>query len=73
MCVCVCGGGGGGVTLFLGQFFRATIFCVGFFQFTNAFFWVYFTNICIFFAVYYAYFIERSKQCFGHKIFLMYN
>ena len=25
------------VLLFLGQFFRATIFCVGFFEFTDAF------------------------------------
>ena len=73
-------GGGGGwvdvpedVLLFCVSFSELLYFCVGFFQFTDAFFWVDFTNICIFLAVYYVYLTQKVKQCFGHKIFVMYN
>ena len=56
------------VVLFLGQFFRATIFlCRFFFQFTD------FPNISIFFLLYIMCISSKIKQCFGHKIFVMYN
>ena len=62
------GGGGGGVVdvsegcaAFLASVFPELLyFCVGFFQFTDAFFWVDFTDICIFFVAYYVYFIKKS-------------
>ena len=55
------------VPLFLRQFFRATVFLCRFFQFTDAVFWVDFTNICIFLAVYYVYFIKKSSSVLGTK------
>ena len=67
----VLGGGGGmcreDVPLFLGQFFRATIFLRRVFQFTDAFLWVDFTNIYIYFAVYFVYFIKKSNSVLGTK------
>ena len=61
------------VPLFLRQFFRATVFLCLFFSLHRCLFWVDFTNICIFFAVYYVYFIKKSDNCFRHKIFVMYD
>ena len=61
------GGGGCGCAPFLGQFFRATVLFVGFFQFTIAFFWVDSADICIFFAVYYVYFLKKSNSVLGTK------
>ena len=63
------GGGGGGVdvpggcTAYLRQFFRATVF----FSIHRCLFGVDFTNICIFFAVYYVYFIKKSNSVLGTK------
>ena len=54
------GGGGGDVPLFLRQFFRATVFLCRLFLIHRCLCWVDFTNICIFFAVYYVYFIKKS-------------
>ena len=54
------------VPLFRVSFLRATVFLCRFFQFTDAFFWVDFTNICIF-AVYYVYFIKKSNSVLGTK------
>ena len=62
------------VPLFLGQFFGLLYFCVGFFfQFADAFFGSILPIFAYFFAVYYVYFYQNVKQCFGHKIFVMYN
>ena len=67
------GGGGGGwmfredVSLFLGQFFRATIFLCRFFSIHRCLFWVDFIPIFAFFAVYYVYFIKKSNSILGTK------
>ena len=71
----VLGDGGEDVPLFLGQFFRATIFlCRFFFSIHRC---LYFgQNLPIFtylFTLYYVYLVKKAKQCFGHKIFVMYN
>ena len=42
------------------SFSELLYFCVGFFNSPMPF-WVDFTNICIFFAVYYVHFIKKSK------------
>ena len=67
------GGEGVDVSLLLGQFFRATIFLCRFFSLHQCLFWVDFTNICIFFFCILCVFHQKVKQCFGHKIFVMYN
>ena len=51
------------------SFSELLYFCVGFFQFINAFIWVDFTNICIFFAVYYVHFIKKSNSVFWEQNF----
>ena len=61
--------GEGDMPLFLGQFFRATIFLCRFFQFTDAFF----GSILPTFAFFLLDIMCIVKQCFGHKIFVMYN
>ena len=66
------GGGGvdvpGGCVVFLRQLFRAFVFLYRFFfQFTDAFFWVDFTNIYIVFAIYYMYFIKKSNSVLATK------
>ena len=50
----------GGCAAFLRQFFRATVFLSFFFSIHRCLFWVDFTNFCIFFAVYYVYFIKSQ-------------
>ena len=52
---------------FLRQFFRATVFLCWFFSIHRCLFWVDFTNIGIFFAVYYVYFIKKSNSVLGTK------
>ena len=64
------GGGGGGVgcASFLRQFFRATVvLCRVFFSIHRCLFWVEFANICVFFSVYYVYFIKKSNSVLGKK------
>ena len=61
------------VPLFLGQFFSATIFlCRFFFHFTDAFLGsilpIFALSCCILCV-----FHQKVKQCFGYKIFVMYN
>ena len=73
--VCGGGGGGGGCAASMCHYFRISssellYFCTGFFQFTDAFFGVDFANICIFFAVYYVYFIKTSNSALGTKVFV---
>ena len=53
--------------LFLGQFFRANYIFVSVFFNSPMPFWVDFTTICIFFAVYYVYFINKSNSVLGTK------
>ena len=72
----VFGGGGGGLDVpggcaaFLGKFFSSyCTFCVGLFQFTDDFFWVDMHIFCCILCVFH----QKVKQCFGHKIFVMYN
>ena len=61
------GVGGLDVPLFWGQFFRATIFCVGLFlQFTDAFVGRFYQYLHIF-AVYYVYFIKNLNSVLGTK------
>ena len=62
----VWGGGGGCAGRMCISFSELLNFCVRFFQFTMPF-WVDFTNICIFFAVYYVYFIRKSNSVLGTK------
>ena len=57
----------GGCAAFFSQFFRATVFLCRFFSIYRCLFWVDFTNICIFFAVYYVYFIKKSNSVLGTK------
>ena len=52
--------------LFCISFSELLYFCVSFFQFTDAFLGR-FTNICIFLAVYYVYFIKKSNSVLGTK------
>ena len=49
------------------SFSELLYFCVGFFQFTDVFLGVDFTNICISFSVYYVYFIKKSNSVLGTK------
>ena len=64
--------GGGGCTermcrFFLRQLFQELLyFCVGFFQFIDAFFGS-ILPIFAFFAVYYVYFIKKSNSVLGTK------
>ena len=59
--------GGSGCAVIIGSVFQSYYIFVSLFcQFTNAFL-VDFTNICIFFAVYYVYFIKRSNSVLGTK------
>ena len=53
--------------LFVRQFFRASVFLCWFFSIHRCHFWVDFTNICIFFAVYYVHFIKKSNSVLGTK------
>ena len=70
--------GGGGkmcredVPLFWVSFSEVLCFCVGFFNSPMPFWGVDFTNICIFCCIL-CVFHQKVKQCFGHKIFLIYN
>ena len=57
----------GCAAIFWVRFSVLAYFCVGFFQFTDAFFGVDFTNICIFFSVYYVYFIKKTNSVLGTK------
>ena len=50
---------------FLRQFFRATVSLCRFFSIHRCLSWVDFSNICTFFAVYYVYFIKKSKGVLG--------
>ena len=64
--------GGGGwmcqeVVFFFSQFFRATELLCRFFSIHRCLSWVDFTNICIFFAVYYVHFIKKSNSVLGTK------
>ena len=62
----------GGCAAIFGSFLRAAIFCVGFFQFTDAFFGSILPIFAIFCCVS-GVFHQNVKQCYGHKIFVMYN
>ena len=55
------------VPLFLRQFFRATGFLCRFVSIHQCLFWIDFTNMCIFFAVYYVDFIKKSNSVLGTK------
>ena len=57
----------GGCADFLRQFFRATVFCAGFFQFTDAFLGRFYQYLHIFLAVYYVHFIKTSDSVLGTK------
>ena len=74
----VWGGGGeiyvpGGCAAFLGQFFRATVFLCRFFQFTDAFFGSILPIFAYFCCILCVFHQKSNPQCFGHKIFVMYN
>ena len=68
----VLGGGGEGwmcqedLPLFCISFSELLYFCVGFFQFTDAFLGRFYQYLHIF-AVYYVYFIEKSNNVLGTK------
>ena len=55
------------VPLYLCQCFRDTVFLCRFFSIHRCLFWIDFTNICIFLAVYYVYFIKKSNSVSGTK------
>ena len=74
----VWGGGGGGecdgrmCRFFSVSYSELLYFCVGFFQLTDAFFGS-ILPIFAYFCCILSVFHQKIKQCFGHKIFVMYN
>ena len=71
------GGGGvdvpGGCAAIFGSVFQSYYILCRFFSIHRCLFWVDFTNICIFFLLYIMCISAKRQQCFGHKIFVMYN
>ena len=68
----VLGGGGGGGRLFASVFLELLYFVSVFFQFTDAFFGS-ILQILAYFCCILCAFYQKVKQCFGHKLFVMYN
>ena len=66
-------GGRGGCAAIFGSVFQSYYIFVLVFLIHQCLFWIDFTSICIFFAVYYVYVFKNSNSAFGYKILLMYN